>query len=171
MLDTRLESILEEDAFVSADCGVLRDLQGGVDRNAWTERELWRWLAAPGVEARVPRERAAHGPPIAFFVLHSPPNGVLGDVYLANLGVVRAWRRRGVGTFALHLIEERARRRGSRRIVLHVEEGNLAAQCLYRSMGYRVVQIERAGYVDEDAYRMVHELGGTKAADSARRPG
>ncbi len=171
MLDTRLETILEEDAFARADCGALRDLQGGVDRNAWTESELARWLAAPGVEARVLRERAAHGPPIAFFVLHSPPDGVLGDVYLANLGVARAWRRRGVGTFALHRIEERARRRGSRRIVLHVEEGNLAAQCLYRSMGYRVVQIERAGYFDQDAYRMVRDLGGTEAADSSRGPG
>jgi len=168
MLDTRLETILVEDAFARADCGALRDLQGDVRRSGWTTRVLAGWLSAPGVEARVLRERAAPGPPVAFFVLHSPPMGDVGDVYLANFGVARAWRRRGVGTFALQRIEERARRRGSPRIVLHVEEGNLAAQCLYRSMGYRVVRIERAGYVDEDAYRMVRELGGREAADSPR---
>jgi len=168
MLDARLETILEEGEFAPADSCALRDLQAEVGGSAWNRRILARWLSAPGVEARVLRERAQPGPPIAFFVLHSPPPSVVGDVYLANFGVARAWRRRGVGSFALRCVEERARRRGSRRIVLHVQEHNLAAQCLYRSMGYRVVQIERAGYVDEDAYRMVHALGGAHPARTVR---
>ncbi len=158
MIDTRLEATLVETEFAPADLRALRVLQQGAESGAWNRRVLFRWLAAPGVAARVLRERARPGPPVAFFVLHGPPPGETGDVYVANFGVARAWRRRGVGRFALGLVEEHARRRGARRIVLHVQETNLPAQCLYRSMGYVAVEIEHGGYGDQDAYRMVREL-------------
>jgi ribosomal protein S18 acetylase RimI-like enzyme len=41
---------------------------------------------------------------------------------------------------------------------LHVQERNLAAQLLYRKMGYRAVEILNNVYEDQDAYRMVKRL-------------
>lgn len=158
MLDTRIETRLEEHAFAREDVRALRHLQADLGAGAWDRRTLMRWLLAPGVEARVLRERGLSGPAIAFFVLHLPAPGTIGDAYIANLGVARPWRRRGVGTHALHSVESHARSRGARRIALHVQEQNLPAQLLYRSMGYVAVRIERGGYGDQDAYRMVREL-------------
>lgn len=159
MLDTRIETLLEERAFDRGDLRALRVLQDDLGDGGWDRRLLIRWLLAPGVEARVFGQRALPRPAIAFYVLHLPSPGEVGDAYLANFGVARAWRRRGVGTHALRSVERRARERGARRIALHVQEQNLAAQLLYRSMGYAAVRIERGGYGDQDAYRMVRELG------------
>lgn len=158
MLDTRSDMVLLETGFEESQRAALLDLQGEVGGAAWDELTLSSWLRVPGVEVRFLREVAHPDAPIAFYVLHFSTRAGVGSLYLANLGVAHAWRRRGVGRYALQCVEEHARRRKAQRIVLHVQESNLPAQLLYRSMGYVAVEIERAGYGDEDAYRMVREL-------------
>ncbi len=158
MLDARLETTLCECAFKESDALTILDIQGAIGGSAWDARTLLSWARMPDVEVRLLRERRRPEMAVAFFVVQDSLRRGSRSLYLANLGVASAWRRRGVGRFALRSIEEHARRRGSRRITLHVEESNLPAQCLYRAMGYVVVQIERAGYGCQDAYRMVREL-------------
>lgn len=119
--------------------------------NAWTARDLERFLARPHASGHV-LERA--GKLVGFFVLERTRD----RVHIANLAVDPDARRSGVGTLALLAIDNIAWAYGLRRIELEVRETNLAAQLLYRSGGYRAVQILRAHYGDEDGYRMVRIL-------------
>lgn len=58
-------------------------------------------------------------------------------VWLYQLTVDPAHRRRGYGREAMALLEREARRLGAPRIELNVFGGNEAARELYRSLGYR----------------------------------
>jgi ribosomal protein S18 acetylase RimI-like enzyme len=80
------------------------------------------------------------------------------ELYLANIAVAPDWRRRGVGRFTLERVEALARRLGCARITLDVQERNLAAQLLYRAMGFLAVQIKHGHYGSQDGYRMQKEL-------------
>ena len=62
-----------------------------------------------------------------------PFTGVLG------IKVIGEYRRRGLGTEMMFLLEEEARKLGLRRIYLHVWALNDAARYLYQKVGYREV--------------------------------
>lgn len=59
-----------------------------------------------------------------------------GDVFLYDLAVDPARRRRGLGRDLLLGMLRRARGEGARRAVLQVVEGNAAATALYASLGF-----------------------------------
>ena len=79
-------------------------------------------------------------------------------LYICNLAVCPAWRRQGVGLFALESIEKMAKSLNYRNIELHVQEYNLAAQLLYKRGGYEVVEIRKEHYQTQDGYRMTKDL-------------
>ena len=82
------------------------------------------------------------------------------EVHIMNLAVHPEFRRRGMAMECLRYAERFARRRGSLRIDLEVQESNLPAQLLYRKAGYRATRILRNYYptTHEDGYRMVRAL-------------
>ena len=63
-----------------------------------------------------------------------------GDVTdIHTLTVLPSHRRMGIATVMLHELEEWAREKGSKAIMLEMREGNLEAQPLYEKSGYRVI--------------------------------
>lgn len=70
------------------------------------------------------------------------------DAFLDELYVEPSYRRQGLGRRATEFIAERARERGVTAIHLEVDEGNRAAEELYR----------RAGYADHSRYLMTKWL-------------
>lgn len=60
-------------------------------------------------------------------------------LYLEELVVGRAWRRRGIGRALLEAVEEWGRRQGARQTLLTVWEGNREAQAFYARLGFRPV--------------------------------
>jgi ribosomal protein S18 acetylase RimI-like enzyme len=70
------------------------------------------------------------------------------DAFVDELYIEAAYRRQGLGRRAIEFIERRARERGVNAIHLEVDEGNLAAEELYR----------RAGYVDQSRFLMTKSL-------------
>ncbi len=127
---------------------------------AWTRNQLYWFLHRPRVTFHALTERRYPKTPIGFFVVADAPD----KLYLANLAVTPAWRRRGVATFALRELEDIARMRGRPAIVLDVQESNLSAQLLYRKAGYLAVQVLRGHYGEEDGYRMRKELAPVPAS-------
>lgn len=119
--------------------------------DAWAPELLERFLASPRVTGHV-LERA--GECVGFFVVLHEVRGL----HLINLAVAPSERRTGVATRALQALEAIARTHGRLRIELEVRETNLAAQLLYRKHGYRAVEIVRAYYGDQDAYRMIKDV-------------
>jgi [ribosomal protein S18]-alanine N-acetyltransferase len=113
----------------------------------WTAEQLERCLASPHVTGHV-LERA--GACVGFFLVAHERH----RLHLVSLAVAPSARRTGVATRALRSLEALARTHGRTRIELEVQETNLAAQLLYRANGYRAVEIVRAYYGDQDAYRM-----------------
>ncbi len=65
---------------------------------------------------------------------------VVDECYVANVAVVKKYRRRSFGKKLLRYAEEKARERGCAFISLEVREGNKSAIALYTSEGY-----EKAG--------------------------
>lgn len=149
---------------------VLR-IEGASFPDAWTPAQLERCLASPRAVGHV-LERA--GACVGFFIVEH----VRDRLRLLSLAVAPSERRTGVATRALRSLEAIARTHGRARIELEVHETNLAAQLLYRKHGYRAVEIVRAYYGDQDAYRMIKDVrplvlwpAGKACAAPRARPG
>lgn len=135
----------------AADRAALLRIESASFPDAWTPRILDAVLARANVSVHV-LERGCTC--VAFFVVARERD----RLHLLNLGVAPEARRRGLGARALQAAEKIAWAHGLPRVVLEVRETNLAAQLLYRSSGYRAVEIVRAYYGDEDAYRMTKHI-------------
>jgi len=68
----------------------------------------------------------------------------LSYAFLYDIEIGEAHRGRGLGRRAMELIEDEARARGHKRIVLNVFGGNDVARRLYRSLGYRETAVTMA---------------------------
>ena len=60
-------------------------------------------------------------------------------IELVYMGVVPAWRRRGVGTLLLRRAVQQCRARGARRLTVVVDERNAPAHCLYERFAFATV--------------------------------
>jgi GNAT superfamily N-acetyltransferase len=60
--------------------------------------------------------------------------------WISGVGVVPAWRRRGIARSMMHWLIEQARAAGARQITLEVISENQAARRLYGSLGFREVR-------------------------------
>jgi ribosomal-protein-alanine N-acetyltransferase len=82
------------------------------------------------------------------------------ELHVNNIGVREEVRRRGIGNILLKRALERGAALGARAALLEVRAGNLAAQALYRSLGFEVLGTRRNYYHDptEDAHIMSKPL-------------
>jgi ribosomal-protein-alanine N-acetyltransferase len=94
---------------------------------------------------------------------------VAEEVHLANLAVHPRWRRRGIGSFLLRHLLERARERGAAWVALEVRVSNEAARRLYERFGFRAVAVRKGYYQKEreDALVMMRHLDGERGSREA----
>ena len=79
------------------------------------------------------------------------------DCELYRIGVVGAWRRRGLGALLLQEIFSRSFQSGARQVFLEVDAGNEAAVKLYENAGF-VVAARRTRYYRDGADALVMRL-------------
>ena len=82
-----------------------------------------------------------------------------GTGHLTTIGVAPEHRRRGLAQKMLQHVEEALRKRGIATVSLEVRVSNIAAQSLYRSLDYTIVQRLNNYYNNgEDAFLMVKSI-------------
>jgi ribosomal-protein-alanine N-acetyltransferase len=104
-----------------------------------------------------------------FLIAHREPRKIL---HIVTIDVLKAWRRRGVGSMLMDAAEQWACNQDLRMIGLEVAEDNRAAQKFYAARGYtKVEEIEHYYSDGTDAWVMVKELpySGTSARISRLR--
>lgn len=91
---------------------------------------------------------------------------IAGESHLLNIAVHPARRGQGIGRALLTECIRRAARAGASVIYLEVRAGNVAAQRLYRSMGFEFRGIRKGYYTDtaEDAVIFDREVRKSDAA-------
>lgn len=93
---------------------------------------------------------------VGFLIAHREPHGIL---HIVTIDVLKAWRRRRVGSLLMEAAERWARTRALRIVGLETAQDNLAAQKFYQSRGYRKVDEVEHYYADGSAaWIMVKEL-------------
>ena len=115
--------------------------------NGWSRKVFWQKLKEPMTRARALQ---VDGETRAFTVCAA--EGL--SCHLLNIAVAPEWRRQGLGTAALKDVEDFARQKTLVEIRFEVRESNLAAQMLYKKLGYEAIDILHAHYGNDDAYRM-----------------
>ena len=135
------------------DCGAVAEIEAASFSDPWTREGFEVALGRSDIAAYV----YAPGKKVLGYVILQLDGA---ELHVMNLAVHPDFRRRGVATECLHHAERYARKRGSMRIDLEVQESNLPAQLLYRKAGYRATRILRNYYptTHEDGYRMVRPL-------------
>lgn len=134
-----------------AHCGLVARLHGLCFEDGWnsaTVAQVLRLTGAFGLLATFP-ERTRGGTvtsadaqtPVGFALVA----GALDERELLSLGVVPAYRRRGVAGSLIEAVFERVRGEGVTRLYLEVAEDNDDARRLYRSMGFEAIG-RRPGY-------------------------
>jgi len=80
------------------------------------------------------------------------------EAHVVTLAVRQELRRHGYGRRLLEVLLGEARRRGAAIVTLEVRVGNLAAQQLYLSFGFRIIAFRREYYPDNNEDAAVMEL-------------
>lgn len=150
---TNVDSYLER-LFLRSDLDALVAIEKQAGEASWSRRTLATFEQRIQHDLRVIVSKANESIPIGFYAFEYRDQ----DLYIANIAVAKQWRRKGVASFALDCLAVKARRLDYDQIVLDVQEENLAAQLLYKSAGYRAVQICRKHYGNQDGYRMIKVL-------------
>jgi ribosomal-protein-alanine N-acetyltransferase len=91
-----------------------------------------------------------------FLIAHREPGKIL---HIITIDVLKAWRRRGVGSLLMDAAEQWAGDHGLRMIALETAQDNLVAQRFYAARGYRKVGEVEKYYADGTAaWVMVKDL-------------
>jgi [ribosomal protein S18]-alanine N-acetyltransferase len=134
-----------------AHCGLLARLHGLCFEEAWnsaTVAQVLRLTGAFGLLATFPERSCGGAPagndaqtPVGFALVA----GALDERELLSLGVVPAYRRRGVAGAIIKCVFERVRAEDVHRLYLEVAEDNGDARRLYAALGFEPVG-RRPGY-------------------------
>jgi len=80
--------------------------------------------------------------------------------YIYGFRIQSIYRRKGIGNFMLHFVEDDLEKRGFQYVCLNVNQENIEARRLYERCGYSIVSVEAGywSYLDENSVRQyVHE--------------
>lgn len=133
---------------------------------AWDETAVAEILAMPGAYGLISATEAANGSaPAGFLIGHN----VAETGEILSLGVIRAWRRRGVARGLLLAAVEAAVAAGLTRLFLEVAEDNTPARDLYGGEGFAAIARRPAYYRRSDgpaatALVLARDLGPTVGA-------
>ncbi len=121
-----------------ADVAVLSALHAGCFEDSWSSQSMLEVIASPGVCSwlaviRAPRSIAPTGLLPAGFAI---TRVAADEAELLSIGVIEAFRRKGVATRLIGQVIDYVGARGARNLFLEVAEDNVAAQALYREHGF-----------------------------------
>ena len=114
------------------DLAVAATLHASCFDDGWSEAAMAEILAMPGCTGAL---ALAGDQPIGFVIILA----VAADAEIITLGVLSAFRRRGIGGRLLAWAADRSRASGCRRLLLEVAEDNPAARALYGRLGFSQV--------------------------------
>lgn len=103
-------------------------------------------------------------------IVHEPDHQIVGyvifwkigeEVQINNIAIHPDFRRQGLGEWLLRQVISKVKRDGAQYITLEVRQSNLAAQALYRKLGFKPIGLRRFYYSNpvEDALVMMLDLG------------
>ncbi len=114
--------------------------QGALERTDLDARAGQPWFDPSGFILVVERDD-----PDRIVAFHwtkvDPPGGTVGEVYV--VGVAPGHQRQGLGRTVTILGLDHLRARGLERVVLYVDEDNVAAVRTYRALGFETAQVHR----------------------------
>jgi ribosomal-protein-alanine N-acetyltransferase len=152
-------SIVTLNGASAAEAKLLSDLHKACFDDGWSAGAVGRIVAMPGAVAQLARTGRGD-PPIGFVVWRTAAD----EAEIITLGVLPAFRRRGIGAQLMAAAEATAAAAGALRLFLEVAVDNTAALALYRTRGYSDVG-GRSGYYRDgggrrrDAIIMARHLG------------
>lgn len=118
-------------------------LHGQLFERPWSTSALADLLAVPGTAGAVAMSDAAAESGLAGFVLFR----TLGDfAEILTLAVAPGHRRKGTGRHLMRHALEESRVAGAEKLILEVQDGNLAAIRLYESLGLQAFDRRRNYY-------------------------
>ncbi|MBC7896175.1 MAG: ribosomal protein S18-alanine N-acetyltransferase [Cytophagaceae bacterium] len=124
---------------VPNDCEAVAAAEKLLFSDPWSSRAFADLVDRPGVHFLVGMvDDTVAGYAIAYFAAD--------EAELANLAVVPAWHRHGVGRRLLDAVLEAVHRDGAVEIWLEVRESNAAARALYDRAGFTEVGLRRRYY-------------------------
>lgn len=139
--------------------GVVALAEGLAEAPRWTH-EAWSAVLEPGSgpERLALVAEAEDGRLIGFGVAAL----VAREAEIESIGVDTAWQRKGVGRRLVEAMERALGERGCTAILLEVRASNVAAQSLYRAVGFLASGRRPRYYAgpEEDAVLMRKSVGG-----------
>ena len=145
-------------ALTSADLESVQAIEDACQATPWSSGNFRDCLRS-GYRCQV---ATVEGVPVAFMILSS----VLDESHLLNIAVAPAWQRRGLARWMMVEALSAAAQEDMSVMFLEVRAGNVAAQCLYRELGFEETG-RRKGYyrtrseAREDAVLMMAEIVGS----------
>ena len=85
-------------------------------------------------------------------------NNILGEVFITNLAVKKAFRRNNIGSRLLSSLIEECKNQGADYITLEVRESNIPAISLYEKTGFRKVGVRKNFYSEPDENALLYTL-------------
>jgi len=113
------------------DAALLSRLHASCFGKAWDEKAMATFIAGPGMVCLIGSLDDAGPMPAGFLIARRAAD----EAEILTLGVVPAFRRRGVARALLQRAVEDLRQSGATQLYLEVDEGNEAALSLYRALG------------------------------------
>ncbi len=145
------------------DLDALVELERACFSHPWTRAQLRTTLRSDADVVLVLRD------PEMAVVAYAVIVVVAGELQIHNVAVQPAHRGRGLGRWLVELVLDIGRRRGAQDAYLEVRQSNVAAQALYRRLGFTDAGVRRRYYSEpaEDALLMTLRLdsGAPRAGD------
>ena len=139
-------------------------IENGCFEFAWTEEDFIRCLRQRNCIGLV----AEHEERIVGFVIYELHKARL---HILNFAVHKEFQRCGVGSAMVDKLIRKLSADRRTRIMLEIREGNLDAQCFFRSQGFMAISTLRSFYEDtpEDAYLFQYRYGEQHAFPQTNR--
>ena len=121
---------------LACDIPAVVEIEHSSNLEPWTGESFLEELLRPHSCLQVARVRVGAGEIVAGFICFWL---VADEIQILNVAVKEAFRRQGIGrALMLHCLDSGLERK-ARKAVLEVRSSNLAAQHLYRSLGFQAV--------------------------------
>lgn len=135
------------------DTALLERLHASCFDRAWDQDAMASFVAGPGMLCLIGSLDDAGPMPAGFLIARRAAD----EAEILTLGVVPAYRRRGLARALLQRAAEDLRRSGATQLFLEVDEGNEAALALYRALGAAPAG-RRPGYYESGADAAIFSL-------------